>query len=57
MTTQNERNGAKGIYVPPKILATYDRQALEEAVQPQGQQAYGGGCGCGCGCGGGIPTE
>ena len=52
MTSQNERDGAKDAYVPPAILATYDRQALEETVQPQGQESGGfGGCGCGCGCG------
>ena len=32
-------------YEAPKVLATYGKEELEEAIQPSG----GGGCGCGCG--------
>jgi hypothetical protein len=63
MTSEHARDGTKSNYVAPKILATYDRQALEESIQPHGQapgectgglcgDENGGGCGCGCGTGG-----
>lgn len=43
-------------YEAPKILASYSKEELEEAIQPHGD--YGapgcsGSCGGGCGCGGG----
>jgi hypothetical protein len=31
-------------YEEPKVLATYDKEELEEAIKPHGP---GGGCGCG----------
>jgi len=62
MTKEHARDGTKSMYSAPKILATYDRQALEESIQPRGQtpgectgglcgNPNGGGCGCGCGSG------
>jgi hypothetical protein len=44
--------GDKPLYQPPKVLASYGKDELESALQPEGQS--GGGCGCGCG-GGAIP--
>lgn len=52
MTSERERDSTNEVYAPPKILATYDRQTLEETVQPHGQTPpydSGGGCGCGGG--------
>ena len=64
--SNNDRDGTKELYVPPRILASYDREALEESLHPHGQQAPGecsgglcgdgdgGSSGCGsigCGCG------
>ena len=38
-------------YEAPKVIASYSKKELEEAIQPHGQS--GGGCGCsspwGCG--------
>lgn len=48
-------------YEPPRIVATYSKDDLAEAIRPHGQVAgyqdpgCGGGCGCGCGCGTVIP--
>jgi hypothetical protein len=45
-------------YEPPKVLATYSKEQLAEAIRPHGPTgAYGedpgcGGGGCGCGCSG-----
>lgn len=39
--------GDKASYQPPKVLASYGKDELESALQPEGQS--GGGCGCGCG--------
>jgi len=36
----------KEAYVPPKVLATYSKEELKEAIRPHGS---GGGCGCGTG--------
>jgi hypothetical protein len=50
MKSENSGDKIKEPYAPPRILATYDRQALEERVQPHGQTPYeegSGGCGCG----------
>jgi hypothetical protein len=51
------REGKK-IYAVPRVLATYSKEELEEAIRPHGTvDSYtdGGcsvsGCGCGCGCG------
>ncbi len=33
-------------YAVPKILATYSKKDLEEAIKPEAQ-LKGGGCGCG----------
>jgi hypothetical protein len=51
MKSENARDGTKEAYSPPRILASYDKEALEESVQPHGETPEGGGCGCGCGCG------
>ena len=62
MKSENARDGTKEVYSPPRILASYDKEALEEILQPHGQtpgectgglcgDENGGGCGCGCGCG------
>ena len=43
-------------YVEPKVLATYEKEELQEAIKPHGPTPdYGNGCagGGGCGCGGG----
>ncbi|MBI5115793.1 hypothetical protein HZA56_04925 [Candidatus Poribacteria bacterium] len=46
----------KRAYAAPRVLATYSKEELEEAIRPHGAvDSYtndgGGGCGCGCGCG------
>jgi len=38
------------LYVPPKILASYSKEELEEIMKRSGLHAATG-CGCGCGCG------
>ena len=40
---------AKRRYEAPRILASYDKEDLEAAMQLEAQS--GGGCGCGCGGG------
>ena len=56
MTNVNPRDQTKEVYSPPRILASYDKEALEESLQPHGQTPQtGGGTGCGCGGGGSIP--
>ena len=37
-------------YVEPKVIATYEKEELEEIIKPHGDFESGGG---GCGCGGG----
>jgi hypothetical protein len=49
MEDKKDLREKKQVYEEPKILATYKKEDLEEAVMPHGQT--GGGCGCGCGCG------
>ncbi len=41
-------------YVPPRVLATYSKEDLAEAIKPHGPAASyeDSGCGGGCGCGG-----
>jgi hypothetical protein len=42
-------------YEEPKILASYQKEELEEIIRPHGDiPENGGGGGCGCGGGGGI---
>ena len=55
MELENDHCDEKKVYVPPKVLATYKKEDLEEAVMPQVQGQSGGGCGCGCGGGVLIP--
>lgn len=50
MNAEEKKKKEKKDYEPPKVLASYDKEELEESIQPQGQIS-GGGCGCGCGCG------
>ena len=51
------RDGKK-IYIAPRVLATYSKEELDEAIRPHGPTdsytsdggcSIGGGCGCGCG--------
>jgi hypothetical protein len=39
------------LYEKPRVLASYNKEELEEAIQPHEGQVVYGGCGCGCGCG------
>jgi hypothetical protein len=41
-------------YEPPRILASYTLEELQQTIRPHGLKSVhaGGGCGCGCGCGG-----
>lgn len=50
MKQKKDDRDEKKIYEPPKVLATYEKEDLEEAIKPYGQIQSGGG---GCGCGGG----
>jgi hypothetical protein len=34
-------------YEEPKVLATYDKEELEEAIKPHGSAPSYNGCGCG----------
>jgi hypothetical protein len=47
MTYKKDQCKEKLPYEEPKILATYQREDLEEAIMPHGESA--GGCGCGGG--------
>jgi len=51
MKSDNARDGTKEVYSPPRILASYDKEALEETLQPHGQTPITNGGGCGCGGG------
>jgi len=35
----------KEAYVPPKVLATYSKEELKEAIRPHGPAGGYGGCG------------
>ena len=50
MTTDEAKGKEKLAYCEPRVLASYDKEDLEKAIQPQ--VLGGGGCGTGCGCGG-----
>lgn len=45
------------VYVAPRVVATYSREDLAEAIRPHGQVAgyQQPGCGGGCGCGNILP--
>lgn len=52
MEKRIKESKTKEKYNAPKVLASYSKEELEEAIQPHGD--YGspgcsGGCGCGCG--------
>jgi hypothetical protein len=62
MEDKKDLKEKKQVYEEPKVLATYKKEDLEEAVRPHGQvpgECEGGLCGdddgsgtgCGCGCG------
>jgi hypothetical protein len=54
MTGEERKGKEMEMYSKPRILATYNKEELEEAIQPHGQLPDGGcttGGGCGCGCG------
>lgn len=58
MEGKEEKHKEKQSYEKPKVLASYQKEELEEAIQPEGNDGNSsgcyGGCGCGCtGCGGG----
>jgi hypothetical protein len=40
----------KKIYESPKVLATYTKDQLAEAMRPHGPEGSYNGSGCGCGC-------
>ena len=49
-TEENELKQKKQ-YETPRVLASYNKEEMEAAMQPEGVEI--GGCGCGsCGCGG-----
>lgn len=51
----DEKGKEKEAYSKPRILATYNKEELEEAVRPHGNPPEGNGGVGGCGGGGGIP--
>ena len=51
MDQEKIKKSKKPTYEAPKVLASYDREELEEAILPHGVLGTNGG-GCGCGCGG-----
>ena len=53
MKTKSDQGQKKQKYETPKVLASYEKDELEDAIgldlEVAGQSS--GGCGCGCGCG------
>ena len=49
MQDRKTRSDEKEPYVKPKVLATYQKEDLEETFKAHAQTTGGGGCGCGCG--------
>lgn len=47
MKEEERKDEEKKIYVEPKVMASYQKEELEEMIKPQGQNYAG------CGCGGG----
>jgi hypothetical protein len=39
-------------YEPPRVLASYTLEELQETIRPHGPESVHAGGGCGCGCGG-----
>lgn len=52
MKTKPGKEKQKQKYEAPKVLASYEKDELEDAVglDPEVEGDGGGGCGCGCGC-------
>jgi hypothetical protein len=52
MKTKEFPNREKTAYETPRVLASYEKEELEDVIgidhEVEGQN--GGGCGCGCGC-------
>lgn len=49
---KNDQEQMKEIYEAPRVLATYEKEELEDAIgiDPEvAGESFGGGCGCGCG--------
>lgn len=46
-----EQEPKKQKYEKPRVLASYEKDELEDAVgiDPEVEGQFGGGCGCGCG--------
>jgi hypothetical protein len=53
MEDRKKKPEEKRPYEQPKVLATYKKEDLEEAIRPYGQDSPDSGSGGGCGCGGG----
>ncbi len=47
MKDEERKDEKKKIYVEPKVMASYQKEELEEMIKPQGQSGGYGGCGCG----------
>lgn len=56
MTKKLDLSEEKPAYEKPRVLASYDKEDLEDAigvnheVKGTPETSGGGGCGCGCGC-------
>ncbi len=51
MKADGTRSEDKYTYETPKVLATYSKEELEEAIKPHGSTDSYTDTGCGCGCG------
>jgi hypothetical protein len=45
-----QKTEGKETYETPQVLASYSKEELEEAIQPEVYGQSGCMCGCGCGC-------
>jgi hypothetical protein len=52
MKTKSDPCQEKSAYEEPRVLATYEKEELEDVIgiDPEVEGQSGGGCGCGCGC-------
>ena len=48
MDEKRRNDKLKRAYEPPKVLATYTKEDLKEAIRPHGPSFGYGSCGCGC---------
>ena len=55
MKSKDDSRKETKAYEAPRVLATYEKEELEDVIgiDPEVEGQSGCGCGCGCGCGAG----